>query len=68
MSMTGEHPDTTEEQRLIARQEAIRAAREEFNALWEKCGVPLSRFYDTTPYRIELLAWEFFLRGKGLKQ
>lgn len=51
----------------IERQERMRQARDEFNALWAGEKPVHMRNFGPAMLRAELLAWQFFLRGKGLK-
>lgn len=61
------NPQPTLSDTDIERQERMRTARDEFNALW-KAEKPLrSAVWRAQMNRAELLAWQFFLRGKGLK-
>lgn len=51
----------------LGRQDCMRAARDEFNAIWREDKAQRNRAFAGVVVRAELLAWEFFLRGKGLK-
>lgn len=50
----------------VERQERVRAARDEFNAIWKAEKATLAQVWRADMNRIELVAWRFFLKGKGL--
>jgi hypothetical protein len=52
---------------IIAHQEKMRSARDEFNAAWEASKPELGRKFGAIMQPAELLAWKFFKLGKGLK-
>jgi len=52
---------------MIERQKRIRAARDEFNAIWKREKATLSQAWGANMNRAELLAWRFYLIGKGIK-
>lgn len=52
----------------VERQERVRDARDEFNAIWKAEKATLAQAWRADMNRIELVAWRFFLRGKGLQK
>ena len=48
------------------RQERLRLARDEFNLIWKAEKATMAQAWRADMNRIELVAWRFFLKGKGL--
>lgn len=51
----------------LVHQDQLRAARDEFNRIWEDYKVRCSVEFPGRTVKGEFMCWQFFLYGKGLK-